>query len=71
MKQTGYAIKTDADFDNAVWLGQHLELWQRGELVHEGGVPSTNTPLWVKINGSAFFKSAYEFRVKEEGAASF
>ncbi|WP_058303350.1 hypothetical protein [Gorillibacterium timonense] len=64
MKQTGFLLKTDADFDNAVWLGQHLELWQQGELVHAGGIAEYNTAFWVRINGSAYFKSAYEFWVR-------
>lgn len=70
MNQTGYPIRTDADFDNAVWLGQHLELWQNGELVHGGGVAEINAPLWIRINGSVYFKSAYEFRVQGKGDAS-
>lgn len=64
MNQTGFQLKNDADFDNAVWIGQHLELRQHGELVYEGGVADYNAALWIRINGSAYFKSAYEFWVR-------
>ena len=64
MYQVDSKLTTDADFDNAVWFGQQVELWHRGEIVHPGGVIECHNPYSVKIAGTVYFKYAYDFRVR-------
>ena len=68
MYQPGFILKTEADFDNAIWMASHVELWQRGELVHQGGIAETQTAFWVRIGGAIYFKYSYEFRVSVQYA---
>ena len=62
MDITGYTLRSAADFDNAIWMGRHIELWQRGECVHRGGIIEFQTSNWVKIDGVIYMKYCYEFR---------
>lgn len=63
MYQTGTVLLTEADFDNAIWTGCYVELWQQGECVHPGGIAEMQTAYWVKIGGAIYFKYSYQFRV--------
>lgn len=57
-------LLTDADFDNAMWFGWHVEVWQHGQLIDYGGKIEYHSADAVKINGAYFLKSTCEFRVR-------
>lgn len=57
-------IRTDADFDNAMFLAVPVEVWQRGELIDYGGPIQRHTNEAVYIQESYYLKGSCEFRIR-------
>jgi hypothetical protein len=64
MYASGRALKTDADFDNAVLFGLRIEVYQHGEPLDPGGTIESHSEEAVKIDGAYFLKSNCEFIVR-------
>jgi len=64
MYKRGTVLRTDADFDHAVWFGWDVEVWQDGEILDPGGCIELITANAVKINGAYYMRRNCEFRVR-------
>ena len=57
-------LQTSADFDNAMYFGLNISVWQNGEIINYGGKIERHTDEAVIINGGYYLKADYEFRVR-------
>jgi hypothetical protein len=65
MPTSGSAIRTSADFDNAILFGLKIEVWQNGQSIDYAGVIESHTDDSVKfLNESKYLKTTCEFRVR-------
>jgi hypothetical protein len=58
----GYRLKTDAEFDNAIYFGLIVSITQDEEYIGSGHLNSHNNEI-VKLNEAGFFKNTCEFMV--------
>jgi hypothetical protein len=58
----GYRLKTDADFDNAIYFGLIVSITKDEEHIGSGHLNYHNEEI-VKLNEAGFIKSACEFVV--------
>jgi hypothetical protein len=64
MLKSGSVLQTEADFDNAMWIGLPVSVWQAGEILDYGGPIEQHTTDAVRINGAYYLKAVCEFRVR-------
>jgi hypothetical protein len=64
MYKIGFTLKTDADFDNAIFFGLNIAVWQKDEIIDYGGVIEFHTDHSVKINDAYFLKAYCQFKVR-------
>ncbi|WP_240414979.1 hypothetical protein [Paenibacillus periandrae] len=53
-----------ADFDNAMFFGTNIEVFQNGEPIDRGGQIEKHTEDCVYINGGFFIKENCDFKVR-------
>jgi hypothetical protein len=53
----GQLLKTDADFDNALFFQLRIIVWQQGEIIDYGGKIVANTEESVHINDGKILKN--------------
>jgi hypothetical protein len=58
----GYRLKTDIEFDNAIFYGLIVSITQDEEHIGSGHLNSHNHEI-VRLNEAGFFKNSYEFMV--------
>lgn len=64
MYKSGYTLKTDADFDNAILFALKIEVWQQDQLIGYASVIESHDDDAVKfINELHYLKSVCEFRI--------
>lgn len=56
-------LNSPFDFDNAMFFGVNVEVWQHGDIVDSGGKILANTIDSVHINDGKYLKTLCEFRV--------
>lgn len=64
MFQKGTILKNPVDFDNAMYFGIPVSVWQDGELIDYGGKITKQTEDAVYINDGYYLKSVCEFIVR-------
>lgn len=57
-------LKTNVDFDNAMYFGHRIEVWQDGKIIDYGGCIEKATDQAVLINGGWYLKKLCEFHRK-------
>jgi hypothetical protein len=63
MFKTGQLLHHPADFDNAMFFGIAVEVWQRGEILEDGLIQNHNEDA-VLIDGGYFLKATCQFKVR-------
>jgi hypothetical protein len=56
MLQHGQVLLSDADFDNAMFFGVDVIVWQHGEIIDYGGKITKHTNVSVYIGEGYFIK---------------
>lgn len=64
MFKKNQVLRMPVDFDNAIFMGIPIIVWQDGEILDYGGEIEKHNDEAVKINGAYFFKNTCEFRVR-------
>jgi hypothetical protein len=62
--KNGLILKTDADFDNAIFFGLNINVWQDNEILDYGGIIESYSKDAVRINGAYYLKATCEFKVR-------
>ena len=60
----GQVLKDPVDFDNAMFFGISVVVWQEGEIIDYGGPIEKHSDEAVYINGGYFLKSTCMFKVR-------
>lgn len=61
---SNYILKTSADFDNAMFFGVNVIVWQDGKILDYGGIITKHSDGSVYINDGNFLKVNCEFKVR-------
>jgi len=61
--QSGFIVNHPADFDYAVHLKKHIDVWLQGQLICSG-VIERHTEESVTILGEKYIKAFCEFKVR-------
>jgi hypothetical protein len=64
MYTSGYALRTSADFDNAMYFGLKITVWQNGGILDYGGSIQKHNSESVVINSGYYLKAVCEFKVR-------
>lgn len=66
MLEKGTILRTPVDFDNALFFGISVEIWQNGRMIDPGGriTKHTEDAVYIGIDDDCFEKEACEFRVR-------
>lgn len=64
MYKTGQLLRTEADFDNAMFFDLPVEVWWKGQKYDTGGKVCEHTPMSVSLGDRYYPKKHCEFRVK-------
>ncbi|MFD0682426.1 MULTISPECIES: hypothetical protein [unclassified Paenibacillus] len=62
-------LNSPADFDNAMFLGVPVTVYQESEIIDYGGVIEKHTEDCVYINGGHFIKENCQFKVRRASIA--
>jgi len=62
--QKGLVLRDDVDFEYAIQLKTHIEVWQHGERIDHGGIIKSHDRNTVSINDGRYLKAVSEFRVR-------
>jgi hypothetical protein len=63
MLAAGHFLKHSADFDNAMFFGIAVEVWQQDEILEDGFIQNHNEE-YVMIDGGYFPKASCQFKVR-------
>jgi hypothetical protein len=65
MYTSGNALRTSANFDNAILFSLKVEVWQNGQIIDYAGVIESHTNDSVSfMNESKYLKTTCECRVR-------
>lgn len=65
MFKSNQLLKTPADFDNAMFFGVNVTVWQNGELIDSGGqITKHINGEAVYINDGYYLKATCEFKIR-------
>lgn len=64
MFKSGQALKSPYDFDNAMFFGVDVSVWQNGEIIDYGSKIIANTAESIHINDGKYLKAVCEFKVR-------
>lgn len=64
MYSSGYALRTSVDFDNAMYFGLKISVWQSGNIIDYGGSIQKHTDESVCINDGNYLKATCEFKIR-------
>lgn len=64
MYTSGYALRTSADFDNAMYFGLKITVLQNGGILDYGGSIQKHNGESVVINDGYYLKAVCEFKVR-------
>lgn len=64
MFQKNQVLRSSFDFDNAMYFGVPVSVWQDGKILDYGGQIENHTEESVIINGSSFLKAVFEFQIR-------
>lgn len=64
MFKSGQVLKSPYDFDNAMFFGTDVSVWQNGEIIDYGGKIESLSDASVRINDVYYFIAACEFKIR-------
>ena len=64
MLASGFILRTDHHFQVAFYNKVPVTVWQQGQILEYGGPIDKISDLSVWINGAAYLRVAYEFKVR-------
>lgn len=64
MYKTGQVLGSPFDFDNAMFFGLSVSVWQNDQIIDYGGKIQQHTEDSVVINGGRYLKSVSEFKIR-------
>ena len=64
MFKSGQVLRTPFEFDNALFFGMAVIVWQEGSIIDYGGPITKHTDAAVYINDGYFLKATCEFRIR-------
>jgi len=60
----GKQLRTDADFQNAIWFQKWVDIYRHGDLVEYGGVIETFDTESVTINGGYYLREKWQLIIR-------
>lgn len=64
MFKSNQILKSPFDFDNAMFFGVNVSVWQKGEIIDYGGKIVANTDESLHINDGKYLKAVCEFKIR-------
>jgi hypothetical protein len=64
MFKSGQVLKSPYDFDNAMFFGADVSVWQNENIIDYGGKILANTDDSILINDGRYLKAVCEFKVR-------
>lgn len=64
MLNRGQQLRTEADYDNAVFMAVPVQVWQQGAILDYGGPIQEHNDTAVRIGDVWYLKVACQFQVR-------